>query len=620
MTKNQFVPSKQQKYFFDFVVNDNRNAVISAVAGSGKTTTLLKSIELIPLDKSILFIAFNKSIANELMVRVPKTNNIEVKTVHGYGYGLLKNSFNCNIDNFKYHKILNNIKSDNTTYGKKIKNIFQNYDDTINIKDIKKNVLELSNLGRLFNIDIDNEKSSILKLNELSKRYNINNLNNESTIAYNLIKIGILDTNSIDFTDMIYLPLILNLIDEKYDYIYIDECQDISTIQRMLLLNSIKDNGGRFFAVGDEKQSIYSFVGADSESFKILTETPNTIKIPLSVTYRCEPKIVSMVKHINPDIVSYKNEDEGIIYDEFSYKNLESNDMVLCRETFPLVSLCISLLNLNKKSTIIGSDIGKILIKMILDSKDFYEEFNMINVFSYLYKQKNDLIDSIMNKNNILREDAITDNLVIMLDEKIKIIEGLVDYNTTPEEVIEKINNIFKDDSKEGIILSTIHKSKGLESERVFILHKELMPSKYAKESWELEQEQNLIYVAYTRAKKVLGFIHDYDAWRHHDTKENLIEHIKDSEFVGTINSKIFLNLKIKNIKNFKGPYGDNVVYDLIDDKNNNFSKFGEILNKFTKDKKEPIVGSELSCYGLIKEHKIFNGKKTTILSKLFLY
>lgn len=620
--KKEFKPSIQQNNFFNFVVNDNRNAVISAVAGSGKTTTLIKSIELIPTDKKILFIAFNKSIANELTNRVPKTGNIEVKTVHGYGYSLLKNSFNCEIDNYKYNKILNDIKSKkiNNKYSQKIRNYFENMKNDVDFKEIYKSVKELVNLGRLFNIDINNETESIKKLNNLAKKYNISNLNKESNIAFNLINIGIKDISKIDFTDMIYLPVILNLVVEKYDYVYIDECQDISTIQRVLLLNSVKEDTGRFFAVGDEKQSIYSFVGADIDSFNILCNLPNTEKLPLSVTYRCEPKILSMVKHINPNIISYKTEDEGEIIEEFSYHDLKDNDMVLCRETFPLVSLCITLLKENKKATIIGSEIGKILIKMITDCQDKIENYDMSSVFSHLHKQKKLLIENIIEKNKITKDEALEDMLVILFDEKIKIIEGLVNSNSTPDDVIEKINNIFKDDETNGIVLSTIHKSKGLESERVFILHKELMPSKYAKDTWELEQEQNLIYVAYTRAKKVLGFITDYDAWSKHESKEDLIKHIKDSEFVGTINSKIKLNLKVISVKNFKNQYGENIVYDLIDNNGNYYSKFGEILNKFNKNKEETKVGSIIDCYGIVKDHKIYNGKKITIISKLILY
>jgi len=63
---SKFTPSKYQKDIFNFILKDTRNAVVSAVAGSGKTTTLLKALDLIPDDKSVLFLAFNVSIRDEL--------------------------------------------------------------------------------------------------------------------------------------------------------------------------------------------------------------------------------------------------------------------------------------------------------------------------------------------------------------------------------------------------------------------------------------------------------------------------------------------------------------------------------------------------------------------------
>jgi hypothetical protein len=72
--------------------------------------------------------------------------------------------------------------------------------------------------------------------------------------------------------------------------------------------------------------------------------------------------------------------------------------------------------------------------------------------------------------------------------------------------LVAKIEKIFMEDG-EGICLSTIHRAKGLESDRAFILCRSCMPPKREKREWEMEEENNLIYVAYTRAKHVLGFV-----------------------------------------------------------------------------------------------------------------
>lgn len=87
-------------------------------------------------------------------------------------------------------------------------------------------------------------------------------------------------------------------------------------------------------------------------------------------------------------------------------------------------------------------------------------------------------------------------NSLLILSDKIK----------TKKKLIEHINSIFGIQN-DGIMLSTIHKAKGLEADNVYILCRSSMPSKLAVSDWEIEQEKNLIYVAITRPKQKLGFI-----------------------------------------------------------------------------------------------------------------
>ena len=167
---SKFTPSKYQKDIFNFIKNGTENAIISAVAGSGKTTTLVKALEQIPSNKTVLFLAFNKSIADELKVRVPQTSNITVKTVHGFGYSVLRNQFEVEIDNKKYGKMLKDIISFHTN---KTKSSIEKYKfdkthlgyiskmasavktDEGDNKDFFGDVINLTNLGRLHLIDTE---------------------------------------------------------------------------------------------------------------------------------------------------------------------------------------------------------------------------------------------------------------------------------------------------------------------------------------------------------------------------------------------------------------------------------------------------------------------------------
>ena len=93
------------------------------------------------------------------------------------------------------------------------------------------------------------------------------------------------------------------------------------------------------------------------------------------------------------------------------------------------------------------------------------------------------------------------------LVEKLIIIRILVRKFDSFEVVEKKLNEMFSDDPSKGIVLSTIHKMKGLESNNVYIYKYDLIPSKYAETVDELYAEKCLAYVAITRAKKRLIFV-----------------------------------------------------------------------------------------------------------------
>jgi hypothetical protein len=294
--------------------------------------------------------------------------------------------------------------------------------------------------------------------------------------------------------------------------------------------------------------------------------------------------------------------------------------MVLCRNTFPIVALCIKLLSEGKKSYIIGSDIGLSLKNMISSCKREREEFNMNNVLFRLLKEKEKMIEKIMTNHNMKKSEAMEDSQVVIFNEKIQVIESISTGIDDPNVVIEKIDQIFSDKDKSGICLSNIHKSKGLESERVFILHQELLPSKYAKLPWELEQEKNLEYVAYTRAKTTLGFINDFDAFKSHKTRPIDSSNIKISKHVGSPNVKMHLTLRITDRRMINTKFGETVLYEMVDNDGNLFSRFGEIdtgyLNGDITGKKVQ-VGSVVSFYGIIKEHQDYRGNKVNMLGKI---
>lgn len=631
---SKFTPSKYQKDIFKFILEDDKNGLISAVAGSGKTTTLIKALEIIPEGKSVLFMAFNKSISDEISKRVPKNKFIDVKTVHSYGNSLLSSYIETEIEPDKYRLVYKNVI--NFLSGKDLDSIkkykfdqehisyiefIRNFTNGKDLYDtnFRNNVNKLVNLSRLHFIDFDTFSIGISELKMIANQNSIESNDYECEVSWYISKLGMYDNKIIDYTDMVFLPNLFKFDVPKYDFVFIDECQDLNTCQRLLMLQAVKPETGRFIAVGDPKQSIYAFAGADSESYKKLRQLPNTKELPLSVTYRCGKEIINQVKDINPLIKPHTKNGVGEVLESFSYLDIEDGDMVLCRNTFPIVSLCINLLCKGRKAYIIGSDIGLSLKNMIKNCEKRTEKFSMENVISRLNHEVEKMIEKIKVKNGISTREASEETTVMLFREKIQIIQALSEDIEDPLVVMEKIDKIFSDNNQQGVCLSNIHKSKGLESNRVFILHRELMPSRRATLPWEIEQENNLIYVAYTRAKKTLGFITDYDAFA--STRQRSIKKFNESKHVGLINSKIPLELSILDIRKINTTYGETVIIDMLDNNGNRLFKFGEIAGHFFKNKDEiNKIGSTVSFYAIIKEHSTFKGENVTRISNLSIH
>lgn len=489
-----FVPSKYQKTVYAYITRGKGNAVIDAVAGSGKSTTIVNALKIIPTTQQILFLAFNASIVQELKLKIGNVPNVEVRTLHSLGMKAVVRAYKSQVDDNKYKAWLNGgIQSGfiapSAPLGEKA-------------GEWKSNILKLIDLGRV------NLVRTAAQLDELAYKHALVLIDNEVDKAIQGIKWGADNTATIDFTDMIYLPVVKNLRMYQFDWVFIDECQDLNAAQRNLFLKCVKSTG-RFVAVGDPRQAIYGFAGADVESFNLLKTIPHTVKLPLSVCYRCDSDIINLAKDIVPQIEARDGALTGEVCWTSVIADVKDGDMVLCRVSAPLVDLCMRYISQGVKAYVKGRDIGTNLINMIKKTK----KNAMPDVMEKLGRELGRIIGKVVAKTYCSEEEARESEPYRNYEDKLKAIEVLADGLDTAEEVIERIEMIFSDDSKNGICLSTVHKSKGLESDRVFILCPEKFYLKACmRVPWMAEQERNLVYVAYTRAKHFLGFITDFIA------------------------------------------------------------------------------------------------------------
>ena len=488
-----FTPSKYQKTLYTYIQKAKGNAVVEAVAGGGKTSSLVNAIKLIPSDKQVLFLAFNKSIVEELKIKVGNLENVTVSTIHSLGAKVCRKYLKCNVDDNKYKTWLNDgIKSG---FIAPINNL-SNEDREEWLSNIRK----LIDLGRV-NLTTDEQG-----LNELAYKHGLWILDNEVQMAIRGIDWGVHNTDIIDYTDMIYLPVVKDMKVWQYDWVFIDECQDLNAAQRNMFLKHVKMNG-RFVAVGDPKQAIYGFAGADVESFNLLKQLPHTAKLPLSVCYRCDKSIIELAKTEVPQIEAREDAPDGIINYDAKIADVQDGDMVLCRVSAPLVDLCMRYIANGVKAYVKGRDIGMNLINMIKKTK----KAKISDLTAVFDRELSRIIGKVVAKLHCSGKEAMESDAYTSYQDKVKAIEILSEGLVKCDDLISRVETIFSDESKNGICLSTVHKSKGLESDRVFIICPEKFLLKNCMQiPWMAEQEHNLQYVAYTRAKHYLGFITDF--------------------------------------------------------------------------------------------------------------
>ena len=502
-TAIEYEPSQYQKAIFDYIQHEKGNLVVEAAAGSGKTYTLVKALSLIPQDKRVLMTAFNKDIVKELTKKVKEFPNVEVRTLHGLGMILTTRGLGIGgmkPEGYKYTQLIYNHWQDLTKTN--INKLSRNAR-----KSFVENTKKLVDFGRFY---LTTTRSEMI---ELMIKYDIPCVADEVDVALKVMTIGGKKLDSIDYTDMIWMPHIydLHLQECEYDFIMVDECQDLNVAERKLVLRCLKD-GGRLIAVGDSNQCIYGFSGSDPDSFRAIQSIPNTVSMPLSISYRCPESVVKFAQNLVPSIEAKQGAEEGVILDCVSIDDVHDGDMVLCRNNAPLLQVYCKLLEQGKRAYIRGSDVGKNLQNIVVGTHQEYLHTNLKQdgVFIRLYEDLFNSRKAIMERYGISQEDAMKHETIQAKLDMIRALEVLGADLTTTEQLTKKIGDIFpKNDKGEGIMLSTVHKAKGLEADNVFIACASLMPSKSALDEWQVQQERNLMYVAYTRAKKVLGFLNE---------------------------------------------------------------------------------------------------------------
>lgn len=476
--KKEFVPSKYQEDIFTFVKGDNGNAVIEAVAGSGKTTTLVKALEYTDPKAKVGFIAFNKHIADELKDRAP--SHVHVSTLHSLGYMNARNALgnSLKVNEWKLYDLWDE-RIDPFTENNEIK------PTAVKLVNLCKATLRVPNQE---NIDWLVDRYSIDVNGDLDKIYDL---------TQKLYHVSVNEKETLDYTDMVFWTAQGEFPVTQFDVLFTDESQDFGVMDAQAVLHSVKPNG-RVIGVGDRNQSLYGFRGADVDAIPNLISSLNATVLPLSISYRCHKGAIRLAQQLVPQIEWREDAPEGIVKGLDALPNCIPGDMILCRINAPLVAPCFDLIRRGIKASIRGRDIGNGLVQMLKRGEKMAQSSMISNVMGTLSQYVARETVKLRRARKEVRASSLEDSLETLI--------ALSDNCSTVADVRRKIQQVFSDD-KASVVFSSVHRAKGLEAKRVFILRPDLMPFPKAEQAWELQQERNVKYVALTRPKEELYFV-----------------------------------------------------------------------------------------------------------------
>lgn len=493
--------TQEQSDFIQVLKVEQCSIALNAVAGSGKTTTLVLACnELQPKAGTMLALAFNKKNAVDLEKKLP--NAVDCMTLNSLGHRAWQQRVGkrLTLDDKKVGTIASKVCKD---YG-----LEDSWAELKNLVNHAKNVGLVPEPIASGGSCIGLVQDEVEEWENLIALHNIEESDDLIPAAREVLKQSIKQAldGCIDFQDQLYMTCCFRAKMPQYQTVMVDEAQDLSEIQHELISRCVKE-GGRLIAVGDPKQAIYGFRGAHSNSMEVLSQRFSMKQMTLSYSFRCPRIVIQMAQKIVPQIQCPENTPMGIFQDfgidKWDCQKLKAGSTVICRNVAPLVRLGLQCFRANVSCWVAVRDMGAPLIKACkdLEGSTPTELFNSIN--AWIEKKK---IFANGNLEIISRAEDTADALKYVVEQG-----GC----SSPGDVETKLRQLFSKDSG-SILLTTIHRAKGAEWPIVYLLDPWRIPARFCVRAaendpegcgWMLDQERNLRYIAYTRAMKELYFI-----------------------------------------------------------------------------------------------------------------
>ncbi len=473
----------QQEATYSAVKDTGDHIALAAVAGAGKTSTIVQAATLV--GDSAGFMAFSKAIQEELRHRLPAS--VDARTLHSHGLRILTKKFRGQVD-FSRGKDWELVEAEAPELfdppprpgGRR-----KASSDALIVLDLIDDVKN----GQLFDLTpeeliqaeadtfTDCERDAVLL----------------ATYGLQLARSSIEDLTRITGADMVSAPVYHEMVRPMYRTLFVDEAQDLNPSQRMLALNS----ADRIIYVGDRRQAIMGFAGADARSFDRIGDdlrgdpSRPQRELPLSVCFRCPTSHAYLASLIEPAFTSPGWAKPGTVDDCIMpdlAKNAREGALVICRTNAPLVGGAFQMIRQGRKALVRGRAIGDGLLALTKKWKVESASILMQRMDKWLDRE-NEKLDKRPGDHTAAKQ---------ALEDRYDCIKFFCDQVPTVTQVQKAITDLFSDATPaNSVVFSSIHRSKGLEAEQVFWMDA-------AKMGTAVGQEANLVYVALTRSKSEL--------------------------------------------------------------------------------------------------------------------
>lgn len=492
--------SVYQQDIFAAVEHGEGNIAVCARAGAAKTTSLVEAVRRMPRRAKVLVVAFNKEIREELARRLPL--GVDVLTTHALGLKALKRNLPSSVARFD--RLRDMLKGPEFFPDAK-----QSPWRHATAKLVERAKATLAKTPGELDACVDAAGLVLEDLvpKERRPRGGLSDAQAQELrarlvdIAGRVLLACAENPGEYDFSDMLWVPVVHGWAAGQWDFVVVDEAQDLSAVQLELIASTLGPEG-RLLVVGDPLQAIYKFRGADAQAFDRLVARFKCSVLPLSITYRCPVKVVELARRACPDFEAAEGAADGVVrdVDELPVKELQPGDFVLSRKNAPLIRLAIKALAAGLPAAIAGRDFAKDL-GAILRAAVQRAGADRTAVIRWLCETYRERIRGLLARE--LDPAHLEDELSCML--------SLIDARESPTEAAELLDRLCLEKPGNVVLFSSVHRAKGLERQRVYVLtstfRTPLAGGGQGPGRGDPSEETALWYVAITRAQRELVLV-----------------------------------------------------------------------------------------------------------------